>query len=207
MKHTIIIPSFVALTLAAIAAPAHAQRTGAELRAAVEEEAKAADDVSTLNGQLVPVGDVNRYRYSYKRHNVSTNPLGIILGSYGLSGSYALNERIALRGDINYYAPVGSSTRGVELGIGAPIYFRKMYSGLFLEPGVIFRAVGAEYADEKNVVVGPHALVGYHWYWDSGLNVSAAVGVGRNWNTSSDKQRYGEDEIFPSGYLRFGYAF
>lgn len=41
-------------------------------------------EVNHINGQLVPVGQENDYLKKYKRWNVSTNPIGWILGSYGV---------------------------------------------------------------------------------------------------------------------------
>lgn len=163
-----------------------------------------ADDISTINGQLIEVGDHNRYRFSHRKWNVSTNPVGLVVGSYGASLSYAFSEHIALRGDLNYYDPVESDESGFEVGIGAPIYLRKMYSGLFLEPGVISRKLSS--GGESTTEVGPQVLVGYHWYWDSGFNVAVAAGVGRNWS-ADDEGEAAEPELFPNGYLRFGYAF
>ena len=49
-------------------------------------------------------------------------------------------------------------------------------------------------------------LVGWHWMWDSGLNVALAGGLGHNWAASNDYHDRGDDMFF-NGYLRFGYAF
>jgi hypothetical protein len=160
--------------------------------------------VSTLNGQLVPVGDQNRYLYGYRRWNVSTNPLGMVLGSYGVSGSYALNANVAARADVSWYDPVGTNEgTGIELGLGAPIYFRKVYSGFFLEPGVLYRRLSQ--GDAHDTKVGPQVLLGYHWMWDSGLNVALAFGAGRNFGADSSAST--DEKLFATGYLRFGYAF
>jgi hypothetical protein len=163
------------------------------------------EDISTLQGQLVPVGSQNTYRYSFERWNVSANPLGAVFGFYGVSLSYAFHPNIALRLDANYFDPVGADERGFELGVGIPIYFRKVYSGLFLEPGMINR-----YLDDKNdhsMVIGPQVLIGYHWYWDSGLNFAVALGAGRSFATSHGGTFDKYDELFANGYLRVGYAF
>ncbi|MBL8621845.1 MAG: DUF3575 domain-containing protein [Myxococcales bacterium] len=171
-------------------------------------------NVNTLNGQLVPVGQENDYLKKYKRWNVSTNPLGWVLGSYGVSVSYGLNQNIAIRGDVNYYKPVGAdNASGVELGVGLPIYFRRTYQGLFLEPGIISRTFKDSYScdgcssagETTNTTFGPQVLVGWHWTWSSGLNFAIAAGAGRNW--SAKDTEYGSDEVFANGYMRFGYAF
>jgi hypothetical protein len=195
MKHFLVIPTVFTLALAAAGS------------AAAEPASSGSGDVSQLEGQLVPVGDTNRYQYSYKKFNASTNPFGLITGSYGASLSYAPHERFAVRGDVNYYQPTGGDVRGFELGIGAPVYFRKIYSGVFLEPGVIVRSLSADDSDASATVFGPQVLLGYHWYWDSGLNVAIAAGVGRNWNSSKSEEFENYDELFGNAYLRFGYAF
>lgn len=171
------------------------------------------NDVNHINGQLVPVGQENDYLKKYKRWNVSTNPLGFIWGSYGVSVSYGLNQNIAIRGDLNYYSPPGIDTvSGVEVGVGVPIYFRRTYQGLFLEPGIISRTFKDTYScdtcsssETTNTTFGPQILVGWHWTWSSGLNFAIAAGAGRNW--ASKDTEYGSDEVFPNGYMRFGYAF
>lgn len=199
------IPMIAFLAVSAAAATAQAQPSPAPMRAAEVDAQNRADDISTINGQLIEVGDHNRYRFSYRKWNVSTNPVGLMLGFYGASLSYAVSDHIALRGDINYYDPIESDSTGFEVGVGAPIYLRKMYSGLFLEPGVISRTTYS--ADADTTTVGPQILVGYHWYWDSGFNVAAALGIGRNWNNGESVDADEDGEVFANGYLRFGYAF
>jgi len=160
-----------------------------------------AENVSTLNGQLVPVGEQNRYQYSHPEWNVSTNPIGLVLGLYGASVQYAPHNVFSLRADVNYYDPVGGGdASGFEVGLSAPIYFAKMYSGFYLEPGVAYRRFSENSEDFSHV--GPQVLVGWHWFWDSGMNVSAAFGVQRNFSEKDD-----DDKVLPNGYLRIGYAF
>ena len=173
------------------------------------------NDVNHINGQLVKVGEANDYKKTYKRTNISTNPVGWILGSYGVSVSYGINDHVAIRGDVNYIDNyLDEDTRGMEVGIGAPIYFRRTYQGVFLEPGFVSRRFESETSCDFDcsasgsgetrtvTTAGPQMLVGWHWTWDSGLNVAFAAGVGRNW-ASEDSY----DKIFPNGYMRFGYAF
>lgn len=170
------------------------------------------NNLSHINGQLVKVGETNDYKKAYKRTNISTNPIGWIYGSYGVSASYGLNDHVAIRGDVNVLSGyLDEDTSGVEIGVGAPIYFRRTYQGVFLEPGFISRRFDHKDwcdFDCTNVssttvqTFGPQMLVGWHWTWDSGLNVAVAGGVGRNW-ASEDSY----DKIFGNGYLRFGYAF
>lgn len=208
MKNFIIAPTLAALALTATTV-AHAQPSthAAAADHEVPPERVPPGDVSTLNGELVEVGDQNKYRYSYKKMNVSSNPLGWIVGSYGVSVSYAVSANVAVRGDINLYDPIDSDVHGFELGVGAPIYFRKVYSGIFLEPGLVARTMSAGDNYNSNTL-GPQVLLGWHWYWDSGLNVAIAAGVGRNWaSEDSDQYHQDDEEIFGNGYMRFGYAF
>ena len=168
---------------------------------AEEPASEPSQDLSTLNGQLVPVGDHVQYHHSFKPWIVSTDPLGWILGSYGASVSYGFTENLALRFDANFISPVDTSERGFEIGVGVPIYFRRTYLGAFLEPGFIVR--GDFISGNATTIFGPQVLVGWHWSWDSGFSVAAAVGVGRDWSSNSDS----DGGLFPNAYLRFGYAF
>lgn len=215
--------ALAALALAAATAPALAQPAAATAPAATAPAATdeapppthAWGDVNHINGQLVKVGEENDYLKKYKRWNVSTNPVGWMLGLYGVSVSYGLNQNIAVRGDVNVMRPVGAEdTTGVELGVGLPLYFRRTYQGLFLEPGLITRTTSAPgYCDScvtsteqvTSTTFGPQVLVGWHWTWSSGFNFALAAGVGRNWATK--RTSYAEDEVFGNGYMRFGYAF
>lgn len=169
-----------------------------------------ASEVSHIGGTPVPVGDHNQYYYRFRRTNLSTNPIGWMLGIYGVSLSYGISSHLAVRGDVNYFDPIGDDgVTGYEVGAGLPIYFRRTYSGLFLEPGAIIRRFSDEGGnfDDDNTTVGPQILVGWHWMWDSGLNVAAAFGVGRNWSQDDTESDYDDEEPFVNGYLRFGYAF
>ena len=163
-------------------------------------------DVSTLNGELVRVGEQNQYRYSYKRFNVSTNPIGIIIGSYGVSASFSLGANIAVKADINYLDYLEMDYRGLELGLTAPIYFTKVYTDYFIEPG--FNIQSVKISGSENTVYGPIVYLGHHWMWDSGLNVALAFGVGRNFGALKANLEEDEDvnKLFGAGYLRFGYA-
>jgi hypothetical protein len=174
--------------------------------------APADPNLSQINGQLVPVGTHNEYYYSFKRWNLSTNPLGWIFGLYGVSASYGFHPNLALRADLNVYQPYEGDSEGYEIGAGLPIYFRRTYSGAFIEPGVMLRQMRSPDGDggaSTSTEMGPQVLIGWHWIWDSGLNVAMAFGAGRNWATEDgDDYHDGDDEeLFVNGYLRFGYAF
>jgi hypothetical protein len=192
MKHLLTVAAlFAATTIAVSSASAQAP----------SDSNRDKTGISEINGHPIKVGEHNEYYYEYKRWNVSTNPLGLIYGVYGLSISYGISDNVALRGDVNYVSLVGDDDdTGYEVGVGAPIYLRRTYQGPFIEPGIISRGMsGNDYTE-----FGPQVLVGWHWTWDSGLNMAVAAGVGRNW--ASDGNNHG-DELFANGYFRVGYAF
>ncbi|MEL6543223.1 MAG: hypothetical protein AAFQ82_01275 [Myxococcota bacterium] len=151
----------------------------------------------------VRYGDQHLYSSEYRPWNLSINPVGWVFGSYGASLSYAVGTNVALRGDINWYNPIDGEdeVQGAELGVGVPIYFRKVYSGAFIEPGAIARTSRGLNDDDLSEI-GPQILFGWHWSWDSGLNVAAALGAGRNFSSDEDAP-----ELFGNGYLRVGYSF
>jgi hypothetical protein len=192
--------------------PALAQADGA-----AEAEAAHRGELSQINGMPVPVGDHNQYFYGYPRFNVGVNPIGLMLGAYGISGSYAITDHFVLRGELDYYdfADDYSDTTGIEFDVGVPIYFRRAYQGIFVEPGFMYRRMESDGYDPVSgndariatTEMGPQVLLGYHWTWDSGFNVAIAAGVGRD--LQSDEGEYEDDEadIFANGYLRVGYAF
>ncbi len=163
-----------------------------------QAEDVAPSDVSTINGQLVPVGVHNEYKHSYPRLNVSTNPISAALGIYGLGISYAVGSNVAVKVDGAYFNIIGDEDEGFEIDLTVPIYFRKVYTGFFLEPGVMARKLGDDLSQEETEI-GPQVMAGYHFLADSGLNVSIAAGAGRSFT--------GEEKVFANGYLRFGYAF
>lgn len=198
---TRLLPTLLAsLTLTVLASTAAAQP-------GVDTEAPTAPALSQINGMPIKVGEHNQYYYTYPKWNVATNPFGVFYGGYNISVSYAASERIALRGDLNYFSILDSDTVGYEFGLGMPIYFKKMYNGFFLEPGVIVRNFRDsnydDHYDDSDKTAGPQMLAGWHWTWDSGFNVAVAFGMGRN---LADQNEY-DEEVFPNGYFRVGYAF
>ncbi len=164
-----------------------------------ESAPEAADDaeLSAIDGQLVPAGRHNEYRHDHPRWNLASNPIGWLFGLYGASLSFAPNERVAVRGDANYFDLPDDEETGYELNAGVQIFFRHSYQGPFLEPGLMARSY-------SNTTFGPQVLGGWQWRFDSGLNAAVAFGVGRDLNRDDGEFA---DSTFPNGYLRFGYAF
>jgi len=169
-------------------------------------------EVSHINGTLVKVGEKSDYILRYRKTNISTNPIGWMFGIYGVSVSHAVSQHVAIRGDANLISFEGSE--GYEVGASLPIYFRRVYSGPFIEPGFIMRGARSNYCDSTygdcsmETQAGPEMLFGWHWTFDSGLNVAAAVGAARNLNQQMDEYGYSSgEEVLPAGYFRIGYAF
>ena len=76
-----------------------------------------------------------------------------------------------------------------------------MYDGFFVEPG--FRVFGF---NDGSLLYGPMINVGWHWIWDSGMNVALAGGMGHTWISDSDSELSLEGTL-PTGYLRIGKTF
>lgn len=156
------------------------------------------NNVSHINGTPVPVGQRNDYLYQFRRTNISANPVAWAFDVYGFSIAVAVSNNVAIHGDITFYGNDWGDAGATELSIGAPIYFRRTFQGPFLEPGVLSRDW------ESGSQAGPFALLGWHWMYESGLNLAVAFGAGRD-VTGDDE--YSDSEPFPAGYLRVGYAF
>ncbi len=166
-------------------------------------------NVSHINGQLVPVGQRGDYTHKGKTTNVATNPIGWMFGFYGISVSHAVSNNIALRGDVNIVS--FENTSGYEIGASAVIYFKRVFNGPFLEPGIIardFRNTGCDYDCSSDGMIGPEVLFGWHWTFDSGLNVAVAIGAAKPLKQEDEMDEYDSSEdVQPAGYFRIGYAF
>ncbi len=205
-----------ALLLAALVAPAAAQ-PGADESPPPAPVTHRWDEVSHLNGQLVKVGERDEYRVNNpKRFNFSTNPIGWLVGFYGVSVAAAVTDNIVLRGNVELFDyDLFGHTTGHELAISAPLYLRRAFSGPFLEPGFVYQATmdtpwdlfdDGDMTPVAHTYAGPEVLFGWHWTFDSGFNIAAALGVTRNLHhTSTDESS--SDEPMPTGYLRVGMAF
>jgi hypothetical protein len=90
-----------------------------------------------------------------------------------------------------------------------------VHTGPFFEPGLVIHGDRTqdqpEYAGcfdcapppDGSHWVGPEMLFGWQWMFDSGLNVSTALGAARKIGGSSSAS----DDPVPAGYFRIGYAF
>jgi hypothetical protein len=162
---------------------------------------------SKIDGQLVPVGEKNKYEYRYQKHLVSTNPLTWFFGTFGLGYTYAFHKHFAAHVEAGFFHIWKTELYGAEFTASVPIYFKKMHDGFYLEPGAYLLAVDAY--GTSVVAGGPQLLLGWSWIWDSGFNVNLGFGMSY---TFADFQ--GEDDWWsgavdgpwPRGRLAFGYA-
>ena len=169
------------------------------------------------DGHLVPVGEHHLYRYDYLPWNVSISPL-FVIGHYGLGVERALTGHIAARVSGSYTDLIESNDAAEgDFRLSAPIYFRKMQDGFFFEPSVGLRITEKrerpDYADEYDSYYydydfdegGTQAYVGsqigWRMIWDSGLNVTAALGMARRFESGSG------DELMGLSRLDIGFAF
>jgi len=172
------------------------------------------NNVSHINGMPVKVGERGDYLYKQKKTNISGNPFGPFFGYYDLAVSHALGQNLAATVAISGWDMDDGYTQGYQISATLPLYFRRTYSGPFLEGGLLLRTdtssdytydpyygdyEQSSYMDDSNTWVGPQLLFGWHWTFDSGLNVSFAFGVAKHMNEDSDTDG--------NGYFRVGYAF
>jgi hypothetical protein len=163
-------------------------------------------NVSHINGQVVPVGERGNYLYKWKSTNIASNPIGWLTGFYGLSVSQAVTSNAAIRGDVTLFSDTfDDNSSGYELGLTVPLYFRRVYSGPFVEGGLMVRDFDSD--DSEGASFGPQVMFGWHWTFDSGLNVAFAGGVMRNMNREDDEYGYEGESIEPAWYFRIGYAY
>lgn len=168
-------------------------------------------DVSHINGVPVKVGERQDYLYKPKKFNLSANPFGLFFGYYDIAGSMALGQNLAASLAISGWN-FSDYDQGYQISATLPLYFRKTFSGPFLEGGLLMRTTDEDnYAyysdcidycsmDSSSSWVGPQLMFGWHWTFDSGLNTSFAFGVAK---------RVGDNDSDPdaNGYFRVGYAF
>jgi hypothetical protein len=168
------------------------------------------NNVSHINGVPVKVGQRNDYLYQFKKTNLAVNPFGLFFGYYDVSASHALTNNLALSFAVTGWSYDGGDDHGLQLTASAPLYFRRAFSGPFLEGGLIIRTANDEqYYDcydcgatsSMSSWVGPELLFGWHWTFDSGLNIAMAAGVAKRMND----EEYGNGTD-ANGYFRVGYA-
>lgn len=173
------------------------------------------NNVSHINGSVIPVGDRNAYLYNFKKNNIQTNPLAWMFGYYQVAASHALSQNIAVSVELSGWSTDHGYNSGYQLAATLPIYFKRTFSGPFLEPGLVVHSDSSSYdncydcsydttSSMSHEWAGPEIMVGWSWMFDSGLNMSAAFGAAKR---MSDNQDSSSDEPEPVGYFRVGYSF
>jgi hypothetical protein len=168
------------------------------------------NNVSHINGAPVKVGERGDYLHKFKKTNISGNPFGPFFGYYDLAVSHALGNNLGATVAISGWDMNDGYTQGWQLSATLPLYFRRTFSGPYLEGGLIMRTDtgGDEYYDDyyyeemdSQTWIGPQLLFGWHWTFDSGLNVNFAFGVAKHIDDSDN------NSTDANGYFRVGYAF
>jgi len=169
-------------------------------------------NVSHINGTPVKVGERGDYLYKFRKTNISGNPFGPFFGYYDLAVTHALSNNLAASVAVTGWDMDDSYTQGWQLSATLPLFFRRTFSGPYLEAGLLMRTDTSDdyydsygYSDcydcemDSKSWVGPQLLFGWQSTFDSGLNVALAFGVAKHMN--GDKNTDG------NGYFRVGYAF
>jgi hypothetical protein len=175
------------------------------------------NNVSHINGSIVPVGERNQYLYAYKKNNLQSNPIAWMFGYYQIAGSHALSQNIAASLEISGWSAEHSNDSGYQIAPTLQVYFKRTFSGPFLEGGLVIHHDNNSqdyYYDCYDCAnpsmsrdwVGPEVMFGWAWMFDSGLNVSAAFGAAKRMQDSQSSE-YSSDDPEPVGYFRVGYAF
>jgi len=223
--------SVVLATLLALPALAHADEIAAPgvqpvmvpMVAQPAPPAPQTDDwsnVSHINGQIVKVGERTDYLIENRQHtNISGNPFGPFWGYYDVAVAHKLSQNLAVSGSLAGWSRENGDHTGYQATVTLPLYFKRTFSGPFLEPGLIMRSTSyndsyalscsscSDYSNTRSWV-GPELLFGWQWTFDSGLNVAAALGVAKHMtDKSSDMETYSSSEPDFNGYFRVGYAF
>jgi len=175
------------------------------------------NNVSHINGSIVPVGERNQYLYAFKKNNIQSNPLAWMFGYYQVAGSHALSQNIAASLEISAWSTEQGNNSGYQIAPTLQLYFKRTFSGPFLEGGLVIHHdnngdnIYADCYDCSNTStsrdwVGPEVMFGWAWMFDSGLNVSAAFGAAKRVQDSQSSE-YSSSDPEPVGYFRVGYAF
>jgi hypothetical protein len=177
------------------------------------------NNVSHINGSIVPVGDRNGYLYAFKKNNIQSNPIAWMFGFYQVAGQHALSQNVVASLELSGWSTDHGNESGYSVAATLPIYFKRAFSGPFLEAGLLIHSDSSDnsYAACSNcnsttsssnrTWAGPEVMFGWAWMFDSGLNVSAAFGAARRMSDSQSTDSYSSDSPEPVGYFRVGYAF
>ena len=179
------------------------------------------NNVSHINGSIVPVGDRNGYLYAFKKNNIQSNPIAWMFGFYQVAGQHALSQNVVASLELSGWSTDHGTESGYSVAATLPIYFKRAFSGPFLEAGLLIHSDSSDnsYAvccnsccnsttsSSNRTWAGPEVMFGWAWMFDSGLNVSAAFGAARRMSDSQSTDSYSSNSPEPVGYFRVGYAF
>ncbi|MEP6860523.1 MAG: hypothetical protein ABJE66_07885 [Deltaproteobacteria bacterium] len=173
------------------------------------------NNVSHINGTVVPVGERNQYLYAYRKNNLQSNPIAWMFGYYQIAGSHALSENIAASLEVSGWSTDHGNESGYQIAPTLQLYFKRTFSGPFLEGGLVihhddnngyaYDCYDCSSTSTSSDWVGPEVMFGWSWMFDSGLNMSAAFGAAKRMDSQSSG--YSSDDPVPVGYFRVGYAF
>lgn len=150
-----------------------------------------------------------------KKWNITTNPFSYFTGRFNVGASYALTKNIALSASpaLVYLFQSSPKISGASLSLGLPIYFDRVYDGLYVEPGLqgtyLRQKVTENGETATGISAGPQFLLGHMWQWPSGFNIDLGLGLGYSFS-SVDLRGTGSsyyDGVVPAGKLQFGYLF
>lgn len=173
-------------------------------------------NVSHINGQLVKVGERGDYLLKLKKSNLAANPFGPFFGYYDAAYSYAVSNNVAVTGALSGYSKGTdySDKSMFQITASLPVYFKRAFSGPFIEPGIIYRTntssynyecAGCDNSANTRSWAGPELLLGWHHNFDSGLNIVYAFGVAKHMSDSDQMATNSDPDV--NGYLRIGYNF
>jgi hypothetical protein len=206
----------------AVAAPIAAPGTAEMPPAPAAPQNEAWSNVSHINGSIVPVGERNAYLYAFRKNNLQSNPIAWMFGYYQIAGQHALSQNIAAGLDISGWSTEHGSESGYSIAPTLQVYFKRTFSGPFLEGGLVIHHDSSDNAyydcyscsgsatSMSHDWMGPEVMFGWAWMFDSGLNISAAFGAAKRMTDSqqqNDPYASSSDEPDPVGYFRVGYAF
>ncbi len=154
-----------------------------------------------------------------RKANIAVDPFGPFLGLFEGAAAYEASPHVAVAGSIAYFSS-GHPSYGwniFQVTASVPLYVQRTFSGPYVEPGVVYRSFhhgsidsGSDYSYDETWV-GPELLVGWHWNFDSGLNLALAAGVAQHWgghhhSAMGMDTSVSNDPDF-NGYFRVGFNF
>src|SRR5207302_9727955 len=97
-------------------------------------------NVSHINGQIVKVGERGDYLIKGMATNISGNPFGPFFGYYDFSVAHAISQNLVISGALSGWSTANGYHTGYQAAVTMPLYFRRTFSGPFLEPGLVMRS-------------------------------------------------------------------